>query len=42
LDGWHELVVIWREAVGGIGMIGGEQALHRAVDHILLYLPVIP
>jgi hypothetical protein len=42
LDGWHELIVIWREAVGGIGMIGGEQALHRAVDHILLYLPVIP
>ena len=42
LDGWHELIEIWREAVGGIGMIGGEQALFRAVDHILLYLPIIP
>lgn len=42
LDGWNELINIWQEAVGGIGMIGGEQALFRAVDHILLYLPVIP
>jgi hypothetical protein len=42
LDGWHELINIWKEAIGGIGMIGGEQALFRAVDHILLYLPVIP
>lgn len=42
LDGWHELINIWREAMGGIGMIGGEQGLFRAVDHILLYLPVIP
>jgi hypothetical protein len=42
LDGWHELINIWQEAIGGLGMIGGEQALHRAVDHILLYLPVIP
>lgn len=42
LDGWAELIVIWEEAVGGIGMIGGEQALVRAVDHILLYLPIIP
>jgi hypothetical protein len=42
LDGWHELIGVWQEAVGGLGMIGGEQALFRAVDHILLYLPVIP
>lgn len=42
LDGWEELVAIWKEAVGGIGMIGGEQALARALDHILLFLPVIP
>ena len=42
LDGWKELIDIWDEAIEGIGMVGGEQALLRAVDHILLYLPVIP
>jgi hypothetical protein len=42
LEGWKELIDIWEEAIGGIGMIGGEQAMLRAVDHILLYLPVIP
>jgi hypothetical protein len=42
LDGWKELIDIWEEAMGGLGMIGGEQALLRSVDHILLYLPIIP
>lgn len=36
------MIDIWEEAIGGIGMIGGEQAMLRAIDHILLYLPVIP
>ena len=42
LDGWDELIVIWDEAVDGAAMIGGAQALGRAVDHILLYTMVTP
>jgi len=42
LDGWHELIEIWNEALEGIAMVGGEEALVRAVDHVLIHLPVIP
>ncbi|MBT5267755.1 MAG: hypothetical protein HOL85_23200 [Rhodospirillaceae bacterium] len=42
LDGWEELIVAWEEAEEGMDMAGGEQAVERAIYHIMNFLPVIP
>ncbi|MDF1794064.1 MAG: hypothetical protein P1U88_19280 [Thalassobaculaceae bacterium] len=42
LDGWADMIQLWREAYRGREAIGGERAMERAINRISGYAPRIP
>ena len=42
LDGWADMIKVWRDAYRGREAIGGELAMERAINRIAGYAPRIP
>lgn len=42
LDGWADMIQLWREAYRGREAIGGDRAMERAINRIAGYAPRIP
>lgn len=42
LDGWADMIQVWREAYRGREAIGGDRAMERAINRIAGYAPRIP
>lgn len=42
LDGWADMIQLWREAYRGREAIGGDRAMERAINRISGYAPRIP
>lgn len=42
LDGWDDMIALWRDAYVGRNAIGGDRAIERAIQRIAGYAPRIP
>lgn len=42
LDGWDDMIALWRDAYVGRAAIGGDRAIERAIQRIAGYAPRIP
>ncbi len=42
LDGWDDMISVWRDAYGARDAIGGDRAVERAIRRIAGYAPRIP
>lgn len=42
LDGWDDMIALWRDAYVGRAAIGGDRAIERAIKRIAGYAPRIP